>query len=64
MTDADTQRTDAPSNEIPTEECYRLLRTQQVGRLGVNAEHDRSPSPSTTAWTTTRSSSEPPLARS
>ncbi|SFK99742.1 pyridoxamine 5'-phosphate oxidase family protein [Geodermatophilus ruber] len=39
MTDADTQRTDAPSNEIPVEECYRLLRTQQVGRLGVNAEH-------------------------
>jgi uncharacterized protein len=25
--------------EIATEECYRLLRTQQVGRLGVNAEH-------------------------
>ena len=25
--------------EIPVDECYRLLRTQQVGRLAVNAEH-------------------------
>jgi nitroimidazol reductase NimA-like FMN-containing flavoprotein (pyridoxamine 5'-phosphate oxidase superfamily) len=24
---------------LPTEDCYRLLATQQVGRLGVNAEH-------------------------
>ena len=25
--------------EIAVEECYRLLATQEVGRLGVNAEH-------------------------
>ncbi|RBY85720.1 pyridoxamine 5'-phosphate oxidase family protein [Blastococcus sp. TF02A-30] len=24
---------------IPADECYRLLRTQQIGRIGVNAEH-------------------------
>jgi nitroimidazol reductase NimA-like FMN-containing flavoprotein (pyridoxamine 5'-phosphate oxidase superfamily) len=24
---------------IPTEECYRLLATQEIGRIGVNAEH-------------------------
>ncbi|SHN88439.1 Nitroimidazol reductase NimA, pyridoxamine 5'-phosphate oxidase superfamily [Geodermatophilus obscurus] len=29
----------AALTEIPVDECYRLLRTQQVGRLGVNAEH-------------------------
>jgi nitroimidazol reductase NimA-like FMN-containing flavoprotein (pyridoxamine 5'-phosphate oxidase superfamily) len=35
MTDARS----AALTEIPVDECYRLLRTQQVGRLGVNAEH-------------------------
>ena len=25
--------------EIPVQECYRLLATQEIGRLGVNAEH-------------------------
>ncbi|WP_369134848.1 pyridoxamine 5'-phosphate oxidase family protein [Modestobacter sp. I12A-02662] len=25
-------------DEIPTDECYRLLTTQEIGRLGVNAE--------------------------
>lgn len=25
--------------EIGSDECYRLLATQQIGRLGVNAEH-------------------------
>jgi nitroimidazol reductase NimA-like FMN-containing flavoprotein (pyridoxamine 5'-phosphate oxidase superfamily) len=39
MTDSGTRETDATSTEIPVDECYRLLRTQQVGRLGVNAEH-------------------------
>jgi nitroimidazol reductase NimA-like FMN-containing flavoprotein (pyridoxamine 5'-phosphate oxidase superfamily) len=24
---------------IPPDECYRLLATQEVGRIGVNAEH-------------------------
>ena len=24
---------------IPSEECYRLLATQEIGRLGLNAEH-------------------------
>ncbi len=24
---------------IPTDECYRLLATQEIGRIGVNAEH-------------------------
>src|SRR5438270_11211318 len=36
--------TDAPGSgatmrELPSEECYRLLGTHEVGRLGVNAEH-------------------------
>ena len=30
----------APSMDVlSTEECYDLLRTQEIGRLGVNAEH-------------------------
>ena len=30
----------APSMDVlTTEECYDLLRTQEIGRLGVNAEH-------------------------
>ncbi|RFU19623.1 pyridoxamine 5'-phosphate oxidase family protein [Geodermatophilus marinus] len=31
--------TDAALEAIPAEECYRLLATQEIGRLGVNAEH-------------------------
>ncbi|MGY1709561.1 pyridoxamine 5'-phosphate oxidase family protein [Geodermatophilus sp. SYSU D00758] len=31
--------TDAALETIPAEECYRLLATQEIGRLGVNAEH-------------------------
>jgi nitroimidazol reductase NimA-like FMN-containing flavoprotein (pyridoxamine 5'-phosphate oxidase superfamily) len=30
---------DATMQVIPTEECYRLLATQEIGRIGVNAEH-------------------------
>jgi nitroimidazol reductase NimA-like FMN-containing flavoprotein (pyridoxamine 5'-phosphate oxidase superfamily) len=30
---------DATMQIIPTEECYRLLGTQELGRIGVNAEH-------------------------
>ena len=30
---------DATMRIIPTEECYRLLGTQELGRIGVNAEH-------------------------
>jgi uncharacterized protein len=33
MTDSGTRETDATRTEIPVDECYRLLRTQQVGRL-------------------------------
>src|SRR4051795_9468397 len=39
MTDSGTRETDATSTEIPVDECYELLKTQQIGRLGVNAEH-------------------------
>lgn len=38
MTDAATG-SGATMEELSPEECYRLLRTQEVGRLGVNAEH-------------------------
>jgi uncharacterized protein len=38
MTDA-VHGTDAAMEELPPEECYRLLRTHEVGRLGVHAEH-------------------------
>ncbi len=31
--------TDATLQEIPAEECYRLLGTPEIGRLDVNAEH-------------------------
>jgi hypothetical protein len=24
---------------IPTEDCYRLLAAQEIGRIGVNADH-------------------------
>lgn len=30
---------DAALQVIPVEECYRLLATQEIGRIGVNAEH-------------------------
>ena len=30
---------DAELQVIPAEECYRLLATQEIGRIGVNAEH-------------------------
>ena len=39
MTDSGTRESGTAPTEIPVDECYRLLRTQQVGRLGVNAEH-------------------------
>jgi uncharacterized protein len=29
----------ASMDVIPAEECYRLLATQELGRIGVNAEH-------------------------
>src|SRR4051794_32347953 len=32
-------RTDRAMVELDHDECYRLLATQQIGRLGVNAEH-------------------------
>ena len=38
MTDAAAD-TGATMHELPPDECYRLLRTREVGRLGVNAEH-------------------------
>lgn len=31
--------TDRAMRELDNGECYRLLATQQIGRLGVNAEH-------------------------
>jgi uncharacterized protein len=34
---ADSQ--EAALQVIPAEECYRLLATQEIGRIGVNAEH-------------------------
>jgi nitroimidazol reductase NimA-like FMN-containing flavoprotein (pyridoxamine 5'-phosphate oxidase superfamily) len=33
------QEPQATMQEIPADECYRLLATQEIGRLGVNAEH-------------------------
>ena len=30
---------DATLHVIPTEECYRLLATQELGRIGINVEH-------------------------
>jgi uncharacterized protein len=32
-------RSDATMQTIPTDECYRLLATQEIGRIGMNAEH-------------------------
>lgn len=31
--------TDATMRELPADECYRLLASHEVGRIGVNAEH-------------------------
>ncbi|SFT72033.1 hypothetical protein SAMN05660657_02603 [Geodermatophilus amargosae] len=31
--------------EIPVDECHRLLAGQEIGRLAVNAEHHRWSSP-------------------
>jgi uncharacterized protein len=30
---------DATMQSLPTDECYRLLATHEIGRIGVNAEH-------------------------
>src|SRR5690606_9349356 len=35
----DREREAAEMQVLTADECYRLLATQQVGRLGVNAEH-------------------------
>jgi uncharacterized protein len=37
--DAAPESADAVLQVIPAEECYRLLATQEIGRIGVNAEH-------------------------
>jgi uncharacterized protein len=34
-----TQRDDVTLTELSAQECRALLATQQIGRLGVNAEH-------------------------
>jgi nitroimidazol reductase NimA-like FMN-containing flavoprotein (pyridoxamine 5'-phosphate oxidase superfamily) len=39
MTDADPGQSDVTMQALSTEECYRLLATQEIGRIGVNAEH-------------------------
>ena len=40
MTDAGAGETSDPTMHVlPTEECYVLLGTQEIGRLGLNAEH-------------------------
>lgn len=36
---AGSSSSDPTMQVIPADECYRLLRTQQIGRIGVNAEH-------------------------
>jgi len=38
MTDAATGASPT-MRDLPTEECFRLLGTHEIGRLGVNAEH-------------------------
>ncbi|SFF31511.1 pyridoxamine 5'-phosphate oxidase family protein [Blastococcus tunisiensis] len=32
-------RPGASMQTIPTDECYRLLATHEIGRIGINAEH-------------------------
>jgi nitroimidazol reductase NimA-like FMN-containing flavoprotein (pyridoxamine 5'-phosphate oxidase superfamily) len=39
MTDAAGGASDATVHHIATEECYELLRTHEIGRLGIIAEH-------------------------
>jgi len=40
MTDStDSQAPDSSLVDLPASECYRLLGTHEVGRIGVNAEH-------------------------
>ena len=39
MTNAGAGHPDATMQALSTEECYRLLATQEIGRIGVNAEH-------------------------
>jgi nitroimidazol reductase NimA-like FMN-containing flavoprotein (pyridoxamine 5'-phosphate oxidase superfamily) len=40
MTDAvDGEASDPVMHVIPAEKCYRLLGTQEIGRVGLNAEH-------------------------
>jgi uncharacterized protein len=38
-TDPAGAQPDARMQVIPTEECYRLLAAQEIGRIGVNADH-------------------------
>jgi uncharacterized protein len=38
-TNAAGAQADGTMQVIPTEECYRLLATHEIGRIGVNAEH-------------------------
>jgi nitroimidazol reductase NimA-like FMN-containing flavoprotein (pyridoxamine 5'-phosphate oxidase superfamily) len=37
--DAAPDGSEAALQVIPAEECYRLLTTHEIGRVGVNAEH-------------------------
>jgi nitroimidazol reductase NimA-like FMN-containing flavoprotein (pyridoxamine 5'-phosphate oxidase superfamily) len=39
MTNAAAGDSDSTMQVLSPEECYRLLRTQEIGRIGVNAEH-------------------------
>jgi nitroimidazol reductase NimA-like FMN-containing flavoprotein (pyridoxamine 5'-phosphate oxidase superfamily) len=39
MTDTGAGHPDATMQVLSTEECYRLLGTQEIGRIGVNAAH-------------------------
>jgi nitroimidazol reductase NimA-like FMN-containing flavoprotein (pyridoxamine 5'-phosphate oxidase superfamily) len=34
-----TQGSEATMQAIPADECYQLLSTHEIGRIGVNAEH-------------------------
>ena len=35
----DVPNSDAELRILDADECYELLKTQQIGRVGVNAEH-------------------------
>jgi uncharacterized protein len=39
MTNAGTGHPDARMQALSTDECFRLLGTHEIGRIGVNAEH-------------------------